>query len=175
MTNEPEVSVDEEAKIPPTPIKHSRVSVVESVYYQAVGEQPTPYLHKFSRTLASDEQPYQRRVKVGELWAPLDTGWITQPGMLILANPAHIFQRQPSAEELLTASANVIEVGVAPQEPEPITTRTQWSEPRPGARVIVFSLIRPGESVRLSPPNKAQFFVRCLASEIKAVITALPS
>src|SRR3990167_2766898 len=55
----------------------ARIVVVENVYYQKTGEpNATATESRFSHWLVTDEQPYIRKIKVGEEWMPIDRGWI---------------------------------------------------------------------------------------------------
>ena len=73
-----------------------RMTVVETVYHRLPGESPTSKDIGFSFDLESDEQIWERRMKVGPSWQPLDCGWVESVGMVLVKNE----------------SESVIEIGV---------------------------------------------------------------
>jgi hypothetical protein len=79
-----------------------RLTVVETVYHQSSQGFPTVALGdttRFSRELASDEQPYERHKVAGEKWQPLDCGWIDSAGMLVIRNDEGHFAVNPTPEQ----------------------------------------------------------------------------
>jgi hypothetical protein len=89
------------------------ITVVQTVYHQPAGEEPTAVTLQYVRPLETSEQPYVRKIKVGESWQPLDLGWIEQPGMILLVNDEGKFtQTIPTPEERAEAEAKVVEVGL---------------------------------------------------------------
>lgn len=65
-----------------------RIAVVEYVYHQLPGKQPSAAESRFGADLASDEQPYVRNIKdgIGDSWTNLDCGWVEHASMLVLTN-----------------------------------------------------------------------------------------
>lgn len=70
----------------------ARLTVVESVYHQINGEQPTIVDPGYTVPIKSDEQPYIRRLTITDSWQPLDCGWINKASLLVLQNT----ERDPS-------------------------------------------------------------------------------
>lgn len=131
-----------------------RLTIVECVYHQPFGEQPTVVEHRYSRELESKEQVYERRVTIGENWQPLDTGWIERLGLLVIANhEGHGLQRAPSDDERAAIAARVVEVG--------LDGRAIW-------------LVLPGESMRATPATLSGLQVRCQRGEARCTIHAYP-
>ena len=90
-----------------------RLTVVGSIYCQEPGEQPVSQELLFVRELASAEQPWQRRTRIGEDWQPLETGWIDDPGMVVLANDeGRGLQTMPDAGQTAAISRRTVLVGV---------------------------------------------------------------
>ena len=88
---DPDAMVVEQTKQKP------RMTVVETVYHRLPGESPTSKDIGFSFDLESDEQIWERRMKVCSSWIPLDCGWVESVGMVIVKNE----------------SDSVIEIGVS--------------------------------------------------------------
>jgi hypothetical protein len=144
---------------PPQP--QTRFVVYEVVSY--AGSPPAQWESRYSRPLTEDEQPYgPRHLKVGPGWAPLDTGWVAGPALLLLSNPRPAWSRQPTADQRKEAEGRVVEVG--------------WDSQRgPGYEsTFPFALVRPGESCRFEPAAALRLRVRCLAGECRLTVVALP-
>ena len=109
------------------------MTVVEQVYYQVSGGQPRLVESRFSRKLESDEQPYERHLKVGVEGAPLDCGWIEKASQLVITNEeGRNLQVNPTDEEREELQRKVLELGY---------------EDCP----VPLCLIHPGESIRFCP------------------------
>jgi hypothetical protein len=138
--------------------KHSQLTVVEQVYFQQVGDQPAQFGAQWSRRIATDEQPYQRRMKVGPEWKPIDRGWITNCELLLIENNEGRFtQTNPSDEERKAAASKVVEVGLL----------------MPIGAVMAFARIKPGESCRFQPCDLDFIMIRC-RQEASITITLIP-
>jgi len=129
-----------------------RLTVVETVYHQPEGEEPTAVESRYSRRLLTNEQLFQRRCRAGAQWQPLDTGWVDAAGLLVIENrEGRFLQRRPTDAERLEAAARILEITVerdstmhaAPLEPD-------W-------------FVLPGESMRGHPAKLANLRVRCQA------------
>lgn len=75
------------------------MTVVELVYHRRAGQGPISIESRFSRPLSTSEQPWRREKTVSETWEPLDLGWITSPGMLVIKNEAVRRSTIPTKEE----------------------------------------------------------------------------
>ncbi len=141
-----------------------RIAVVETLYHQEVGQKPTSTECRFSRNLNTDEQPYKRKLVIGEQWQRLDLGWAQPCGMVHLENA----KRQPGtipteaekeADRLRTLCVAVIHMNTVPSEEH---TCTQWYVP-------------PGETSR--PGQLAEgltLAVRCQKGQTTLILTAFP-
>lgn len=141
----------------PVPIVKDRITVVESLYYQPFGGNPSVIDCRYDRWLdCVDEQPYSRKSKVGEEWIPLDIGWITACGLLHIENNEGKFPfRIPTAEEKAESNAKVLEINYAGSE-----------------RCL---LVPPGESTRIIPSHPKDLLIRCRKGQAKFTVTAFPS
>ena len=136
-----------------------RITVVEKVYHQSVGEQPTQADVVFVRNLLTKEQPYVRHVKVGENWTPVDYGWLNSVSFVVIQNDEGKFVVVPTPEELATVMARVVDVSFKES-------------------VGHGSLqIPPGESLRCSPSDDTStkaLCLRCRSGVAQVTITAYP-
>lgn len=136
----------------------SKLTVVDTVYYQCVGGEPVSVESKFSRELDSDEQIYQRHSKVGEDFIPLDCGWLERNvGMLLITNEeGKNLQAHPTEEEAETLSRRVLEVRYK------------------GNGLAGGWLIPPGESFRGYPSNTENLVIRCQVGTAQFTINLIP-
>lgn len=117
----------------------SRLTVVESLYHQASGEEGMMVSSRFSRDLESDDQAYgPRRLKATEEWQPLDCGWVEEMGMVSITNEeGKRLQVNPTEKEKEATAKKVLELALTPN-PDSL-----WS-----------FLIPPGESFRGYPSTQ---------------------
>lgn len=64
----------------------ARIVVVETVYHQLTGGQPTSAESRYVRQLMTSEQPYIRDLTLVTEWVPLDHGWLSQASLSLLKN-----------------------------------------------------------------------------------------
>lgn len=155
-------------------IARDRIAVVETVYHQAAGEQPTSVESRFQRWLEGNEQPCVRRCHdrenvATEDWKPLDAGWIRQAGMIVLTNDEGRFsQTIPTSQEHDEAIARVIEVGCYPVG--------EWDmSPETSIVLLACWLVLPGESLRAQPVNLKSLRVRCRKGTAKFTLCVFPA
>lgn len=140
----------------PTAVQ-SRMTVIETIYHQAPNDEPTSFTSRFSRSLETDEQPYARKLKVGESWQPLDRAsiWLAEAGLLRLVNEEGTnWPTNPTPEQLAEVAAKVVEIGF-------------------GADTAAI-LVPPGESVRFSPADLALIRLRCRSGTARCALALLP-
>jgi hypothetical protein len=138
--------------------------VVDVIYHQPVDLPPTTMLGdavRFSRELESDEQPYERRMLATENWKPLDCGWISEVGMLLLRNDEGFFSVRPTPEQRAEVALRVIELAFSS------TFVTPGSD---GERILV----PPGESCRFFPKDAKSLRVRCCSGRAQYTISLAP-
>ena len=159
----PAIEVDaQEAPDEVEPVDIHRLTVVEQVYHQIAGEQPTSVNSQFSRVLASDEQPYVRRCKATEDWQPIDIGWVEDVGMLVIVNNEGTFRhRIPTDEQRAEVAKRVLDVGVE--------TATGI------CRILRVWKIPPGESGRGQPIYPKQLRIRSQYGTVLFTIYVFPA
>jgi hypothetical protein len=147
----------------PTPIApRCRLTVVENVYHQPPGSDAMAVTSTYARWLDSDEQPHQRKTRIGESWQPIETGWVPEPGLILIENKGHHFQVNPTDRQRKEADAKILLIGV-------------HSAPGDAASfVIPFVEIAPGESLRISPREIQRWAIRCASGFVQTTITAFP-
>lgn len=134
----------------------SRVTVVEQVYHQILNGQPHLVESRFSRDLESDEQAYERRLKVGEAGVPLDCGWVTKASQLLIINEeGRNLQVNPTDEERKKLSEKVLEVYYVQSLTSP------W-------------LVLPGESMRGCPSTLEGLRIRSQSGIIRFTLHVIP-
>lgn len=156
-------SRDEDSPAPdePTPTRRPRFTVTGSVVHQQPGEQAKQAPRsRFYRWLDQDQDPYERTVKVGEDWTPLDLGWVgTEGSLLLLANATRAtFTVRPTREQLADLYSKVLEVGLLVK-----------------GVVTDFAEVPVGEDLRLSPRRLDAYRVRCRSGQGKYSIFLVPA
>lgn len=145
--------------------RKSRIVVVDSVYYQAPGGQPVSINPMHSRTVESEEDPFIRRMVVGEGWVPLECGHIRDASLLVLVNEGTPRTVRPTEAEAREDADRVIEFGIATVLP---------SEYRPECRQVV-ALIFPKESARFTPSSLPHIRLRCRRGRVKVTVNIFPT
>ena len=135
-----------------------RIVVVENVYHQCPGRDPVGADTATSRSCESDEQPWVRHTRIGSDWTPLDTGFVTDPFLILVKNAAPTFRTNPTESERIESERRVIEVGIE----SPIGT------------VLPFTAVRPGDSIRLYPLDGAKYSLRSRLGFTQVTINAFP-
>jgi hypothetical protein len=143
-----------------TPIVPDRVTVVQHVYHQSPDDQPFAVTTGFNRYLATKEQAYQRKTKVGTDWESLDTGWLNQASLLLIKNEEGKFTQQtPSEEEREESQRKVIEVACGPNLPA--NHEPDW-------------LVLPQEEIRVTPADLSRIRIRCQYGIAYFTVTLIP-
>lgn len=133
-----------------------QLTVVEHVYHQPAGEQPTGIETRFSRHLKTQEQPYCRRLLIGEDWVALDHGWVNEASHMVVQNMEGRFtQVNPTDEQCKEVAARVIELGYQ-------NAKGYW-------------LIGPGESLRGQPNVLDGLMLRCQQGKAQVTINVFPA
>jgi hypothetical protein len=139
---------------------NDRITVVERVYHQIIGEQATSVESRYSFDLETTEQPYKRIGSIGDQeWEPLDFGWLgTNVGLILLSNEeGKYLQTNPTEEEQAETAQRVIEVSFQAGE-------SSW-------------IVPPRQSMRvmLSPYRSCLPLIRCRKGRARYVLHAFPS
>lgn len=145
---------------PPKRDMRPRITVVQQIYHQVQGNDPTVLDGGFTRWLDSDEQPFLRKCKASEGWQKLEVGWIEQAGQLTIVNGAgkpHNFV-QPSEEEKKAEGLKVLEVGIEVD-----------------GNVVPCWQVPPGENLRAMPLCElSRIMVRCRQGEVRFSVFLIP-
>ena len=73
----------------PGPKLH-RTTIVLQAYHEQAGEGANQFTVRGSHTTPTiDEDPWERRMKLTEEWEPVDFGWLSEVGLVILENIGH--------------------------------------------------------------------------------------
>lgn len=154
-----------ETSDPKPPVRKPRITVLETLYHQGVlGEKPTTVECQFERELESDEQPYQRRCKVGEDPQPLDVGWIEEVGEIhIQNNEGRSLQVQPTEEEKAETAKKSLSLGIQ------ILKHDQ-----DGRYFYRLLEIPAGESTRLNFNTATEWFICSEHETTRFTITVFP-
>lgn len=91
----------------------NRITTVESITYEREDGEPFQVATRCWREVEQDTQPYQREIKIGEDWKPLDLGWATEWDKIGTISIQHLgekpSQKVLSPEELaLTRSKTLL-------------------------------------------------------------------
>ena len=155
--------MDVKVVVPENELK-SRLVVVETFYHQHGGDVATAVSTSFARWLDTNEQVYQRKLKVGREWLQLDFGWLKELpvlGMLHIKNDEGCFPVvNPTKEERESASKKVLMLGVL---------RLGITTP--------LMILPPGETLRFQPLNEhpVNWLVCCIEGEAKFTMTVSPN
>jgi len=143
---------------PPSTNLTDRLTVIDIVYYQLVGEGVEEDECRFERSLPCiEEQPYKRRLKATEEAAPIDPKWVENPSMVRIVNlEGKFLQRHPTPEQLEEAEGKVLELGLL-----------ELTEP--------LFLIPPGECQRFTPNLPVnQFTIRSQCGIARYILQVYP-
>jgi hypothetical protein len=165
------------------PRSKSRITVTETTTYNVRGAQPVVVQTKFGRGQETEEQAYQRRIKVDEQWVKFeyDRSWITTVGMCIISNEEGKYQQRiPTREQIADIQARVVEIYLEPLATGlPIASKdlTQFDPPEPQMIMLApFAalLLPPGEQQRYTLGPNVALWLRCQHADAKLIVTFLP-
>ena len=162
--------------MPPDAPARTRLSVVETVYFQRAGEQPTSVESRFGIDSASINSPLSRSWILSGGWEPLfPEGFPSPHSMLVVQVAAVKHPAMPSAEEKLLAAGRRVVLGFGRKPAEkPATHRTQWDAPRVAWSPEPVIEIGPGESARFNPSDLGALWLRALTPGVIVTVTVMP-
>ena len=155
ITANPRLAVPKQLKDQKQVLK-PRLTVLETVYYQEPGGEPTWFPAPFSIMLESAEQPCIRKLKIGQILQSLDT-WLSSVSELVIRNDEGTYRDKPgrpSEEEREDMKKRIIEV---------------YLTGHPSLYV------RPGRSCRFEPVRFQGVQLRCQHGEARVTIAAFPT
>ncbi len=137
-----------------------RVTVVCQAYFHQPMDQPSGVEMRWGRWLnAEDEQPWIRRMTIGDEWSVVDAGWNADSlSLLTIENEFSRYQVMPTPEERRDDDAKLVELSLR------------------GDGVTDF-LLRPGEGMflPLAPERVIRLRVRCQLGSTKIVVRSFPA
>lgn len=142
-----------------------RISIVETIVHQAPKSNPVVIETRLSQMIKSDEEPYFRpRLKVGNEWIKIDTGWLDgstedkQVGRIVIKNhgPDRETQGNLTKKEKEQIEGMYLELSI-------------------GCNMPISNLIIPvNDSIRICQVNIEFYLIRCPNGNTKISILALP-
>lgn len=149
--------------------RQTRVTLITKLYYQPYGIEATaPTSAPYEEMLATEEQAYQRRLKVGEEWVPIDFGWTAESGcsFLHVVNEYKVRRRiTPSPEDRKEELMHVLEIGkLIDDRHNPVTEHV---EP--------FCVLYVGQPITLSPLGQVQYRIRSRYGEGHYSVYCIPA
>lgn len=134
--------------------------MVCQIYHQLLGSNPSLVEFRYARPLQSDEQVYERSLKIGKSWQKIDSGWLDRVSLLVISNKEGEQQfTQPTREEVSQLATKTIEIGV------------QW--PNEASPTSLF-IVRPGMVFQVEPNNLGVLYLRSERGPTKCSITLFP-
>lgn len=134
----------------------SKLTVVDTVYFSTLNDDPHEIGSKFARVLRDDDdQPYKRRYSVGSDWTPLDTGWLRACSQLLIKHERPVLERVPSLEDVDAEQSKIVQVAFSHFGDD------YWE-------------IHPGESMRGCPSNLGHLCLRCSTGVAKVTVFLVP-
>lgn len=110
--NEQEISNEDVVYTLPHVLEHNdRITARIDVYHETLDEQPEDFHVTFSElTDQSEEEVYSRKIKVTEEWIPIDTGWVSEVGCILLKNTNKKYRLMPDEDEIESEKKKVIRI-----------------------------------------------------------------
>lgn len=162
----------EQLKGQATPVDVSKLRRVEVdkltvhviVYHQNPGEDPFQRTSIWDRRLKSGDQPYQRRLTIGQEWTPLDLGWIKEPGYILLENRAGRREPEnPTEERKAEIASMVLDVGFF-----------AYLDPGSGPAMVPSLVVRPGGAQPFELYEGARVYLRSAYGSIPVNVYVFP-
>lgn len=139
-----------------------RLTVVSHVYHQRAGKDPKSIESKFCRDLESKGQLYEREMEATEEWQPLDCGWVTDVGMMVVLNQeGQNLQVHPTDEEREATAKKVLELAYDFHDGTGPCGLHSW-------------LIPPGESFQGFPSQAASLYIRSQSGVAEYTLYLIP-
>lgn len=168
-TKDPPEVPEEQEPTTPTPEDTQknlpRITVMETIFYQRPGEQPSSVRTRFHKRCKNSEQEYKRELSLTEVWTPLEYGWIGEsPGMVTINN-------------LETSTEKLVEVGIKFHSEPQSKSRTMFSPQLPKSTLpFILFTIPPLENlrVRIKPNTEFIWVVRSVLGSCKVNLRAYP-
>lgn len=128
------------------------VTVVETVYHQAVDSQPTGEPRNHSIPVYTDQQPFERTLLLSGQWKTLrELGcWLEECSLVVIVNiEGSTLQRNPTPDERQRIEDAVVHLSYG-------------------------IVVRPGRSCRIEPQNMSELRLRCASDKALVKIAVYP-
>jgi len=88
-----------------------RVTARLDVYHEQEDEQPTHINSISSELISKSEDPvYSRKIKIGEEWISVDTGWFKESGYILIQNIKKKYRANPDEKEIESEKKKTIRI-----------------------------------------------------------------
>lgn len=150
--------------------------------------------HKFSevrstRVLSNQEEPYIRKMTIGETWTKLDFGWIQDVGYLQIHNRGgRPFQVIPTKEQIEEELSRIVDVAYLvsdlptyahPEKKNISNKRTQWDAPLDKVTqepvYLPLWVIHPSEGVDGKPALSIPMYLKCRKGQVTVSVFISPN
>ena len=91
-------------------MKRSRLTVVDNVYFQDAGGQPSVVSSRFNTWLESEDQPCPLKLRLTQEWVMLSKSWLTECSMILVEHLGEVRSTNPTEEEKALDASKVVEV-----------------------------------------------------------------
>jgi hypothetical protein len=133
-----------------------RVVVLEKIYHQIPGEDPTLITSNFQYDVECDDQVFNRRHKITTDWILIETAWINQASMMIIQN---LGPKRPNVQ-------------LGPDEMHELETRYMEVSLRGDNEIDLF--IPVGQSIRIIPVYLNKLKIRCVRNDTTYEMSIFP-
>jgi len=130
-----------------------RLTCILMVRHEHGGDDPKSIDCRYSALLETKEQMYSRRLKVGQNWVEIETGWVNSPGLLVIQNHPTKFATNPTKEQRDEDQKRFLEISYDGNKP--------W-------------LVSPGRFFVAQPSDLAGCKMRCVQGTAEITISAIP-
>ncbi len=132
-----------------------RLNVIEQIYHQQAESEPTNIEEKYGIILESEEEPYKKKLTIGEEWTLIDTGGFADASLVILRNMEGRYSIvHPTQAQIELVKERVLDVGFGV----------------PTAHIHIV----PTTSARFNPCVLGKIHLRCRKGTCKVQLVIVP-
>lgn len=132
-----------------------RLNVIEQIYHQQAESEPTNVEEKYGQILESEEEPYKKKLNIGEEWTALETGGFSEASLVIIRNMEGRYNLvHPTQAQIELVKERILDVG--------------FLVPSPHIYVI------PTTSARFCPGSLTKIHLRCRKGSCKVQVLIVP-
>jgi len=138
----------------------SRLVLVETLYHQITGEEPSQFSFKSTQRLTTDEQVFTRRCKIEYDWVKLETGWLKEASRVLISNTTGSRRSTiPTEEEQEEVDRSQLIILLC--------------EPKYADKVSPI-VVKPGDSVHFVPFDLDKVYLRATLNFVDCTLTTFP-